>query len=153
MQNAKDRLFRGSAMDRWSRKKIPQRLHNWPKKKPLDFSGELDATKPSNPGHRTISAKRVSSKTLETPFDLSQKSRSKWKKWISCDPRRRHISPFAKTDPSWQSFELKYRKPIFRNSIFNPHGCTVMDWRCEKVNLFFQSSPKDEIYHRTDTFQ
>ena len=92
-------------VDRWSRKKIPERLHNWPKKKHSDFSDDLDAIK------RTISAKRVSSKTLETPFDLSQKSRSKWKKWISWDPRRRHISPFAKTDPFWQSFELKYRKP------------------------------------------
>ena len=43
-------------------------------KKPLDFSDDLDAIK------RTISAKRVSSKTLETPFDLSQKSPRNLKK-------------------------------------------------------------------------
>ena len=40
-----DQFFKFSisrTVDRWSRKKIPERLHNWPKKKHSDFSDDLD---------------------------------------------------------------------------------------------------------------
>ena len=98
--------------------------------------------KPSNAGQRTISAKRVSSKTLETPSNGPKNRPEIWRSEFLGIQEGDTFHPLRKRILFDSRLNLNIENQFLRNSIFNPHGRTVMDWRFEKANLFFKAPPR-----------